>query len=34
VWLTDVAGLSPDEACATMRTTVECLLDVALADLG
>jgi AcrR family transcriptional regulator len=34
VWLTDVAGLSPDDACATMRTTVGCLLEAALADLG
>jgi AcrR family transcriptional regulator len=34
VWLTGVAGLSPDSACATMRATVLCLLDAAVGALG
>ena len=32
VWLTDVAGLSSDEAVATMRRTATTLLEAALAD--
>jgi hypothetical protein len=30
VWLTDVAGLAPDEAVATMRRTATTLLEAAL----
>ena len=32
VWLTDVAGLSPDDAVATMRRTGMTLLEAALAE--
>ena len=32
VWLTDVAGLSPDEACEVMRWSAQALLRSALAD--
>lgn len=31
VWLTDVAGLSPEQALATMRTTARTILEAALA---
>jgi len=33
VWLTDVAGLAPDEAIATMRWSADALLRRTLADL-
>lgn len=34
VWLTDVAGLEPDDAVATMRRTAMTLLESALAERG
>jgi hypothetical protein len=34
VWLTDVAGLSRDEAAALMRSSARTLLRAAMADAG